>query len=193
MTYYLCTYLLHIFCSLVLRPWHLCSHFHLSQSSEKTPLFLFCLATADSADVISPVRMRVCLFMFCSELQIKESLDRESKNKAQLHNQNIMLNKKMSPKLIFDAKNMKNIIFVIPQFNEHFSETFNFVPNLVHLCWDRLWFWSAICIKQQVKSKQMSFQYRNHTSKTLDILSNLSKDCVWHLKKGGSCFIGFSA
>ena len=136
--YYSCmTYmylLIRHICSLDLRPWHLCSHVHLSQSSEKTPLFLFCLATADSADVISPVRMRVCLFMFCSELQIKESLDRESKNKAQLLNQNIILKKQMCPKLIYDAKNLKDVIFVIPQFNKHFSEMFNFVPNLVHLC-----------------------------------------------------------
>ena len=39
---------------LLFGPWHLCSHVHLSQSSEKTPLFLFRSRTADSADVISP-------------------------------------------------------------------------------------------------------------------------------------------
>ena len=163
MTYMSYMYLLirHI---LLFGPWDLCSHVHLSQSSEKTPLFLFHLATADSADVISPVRMWVCLFIFCSELQIKESLDRESKNKALLYNQNIILKKKMCPKMIYDAKTMENVIFVILQFNKHFSEMFYFVPNLVHLYWDRLWFWSAICIKQQVKSKQMSFQYRLQTS-----------------------------
>ena len=128
------TYLLDIFCSLALRPWHLCSHVHLSQSSEKTPLFLFRLATADSADVISPVRMRVCLFKFCSVLQIKESLDRVSKNKALLHNQNIIFKKQMCPEMIYSAKSMKTIIFVIPQCNKHFSEMFDLVSNLVLLC-----------------------------------------------------------
>ena len=78
--------------------------------------------------------------MFCSELQIKESLDRLSKNKALLHNQNIILKKQMCPEMIYDAKNMKNIIFVIPQFNKQFSEMFDLVSNLVHLCRDRLRF-----------------------------------------------------
>ena len=65
--------------------------------------------------------------MFCSELQIKESLDWLSKNKDLLHNQNIILKKQMCPEMIYDAKNMKNIIFVIPQFNKHFSEMFELV------------------------------------------------------------------
>ena len=77
--------------------------------------------------------------MFCSELQIKESLDRLSKNKALLHNQNIILKKQMCPEMIYDVKNTKKF-FVIPQFNKHFSEMFDLVSNLVHLCRDRLRF-----------------------------------------------------
>ena len=60
--------------------------------------------------------------MFCSKLQIKESLDRESKNKALLHNQNIILKKQMCPEMIYDAKNMKNVVIVIPQCNNIFPK-----------------------------------------------------------------------
>ena len=54
-------------------------------------------------------------------------------------------------------------------------------------------FGMSLTLSNKSSQNKCHFSTEIALQKTLDILSNLSKDFVWHLKKEGSCFTGFSA